>query len=607
MPERIVSLSPTHTEILFAIGAGDQVVAVDNFSTYPPETAAVVTDLSAFEPNVEAVAGYEPDLVVTEGTNPDFLAQLDSLGLTHWEGPAPVGFSDVYAQIEQLGATDRPRRRGRRAGRARCRPTSTRSSPGCRRWTEPLSVYHELDNTYFSVTSDTFIGQVYNRLGLRNIADEAEGTGGTYPQLNAEFIISTNPDLIFLADTKCCGESAETVAARPGWASIAAVANGGVVEMDDDIASRWGPRLVDYMRAVPTPYARSSAGRPSAAVDRRRAVRREPRDGRSPVAARRDRWWLLASAAILLGAFVLGAMVGPAGPDWWRVPLAVLDHLPLVAVDSGVSDAEWNVIWQIRMPRVVLAGVVGAMLSLAGASYQGVFRNPLVDPYLLGAAAGAGLGATIVFTVARSATAGWPVDPAPDGRLRGRPGDGARDLHRRRRLRRHPVSGHTRARRGGGDVARHGGADVHPPTPLRGRAAGVQLDPRLAVDRAVGPTCGWSLPYVAAATVVLLLHRRHLDLLRVGDDEASSLGAPVARVRLIVVIAATLGTAAVVAVSGLIGFVGIVVPHLIRLTRRFELLPGAAAVGPARRGVPDPRRHPGAGAHRSGRDARSAW
>ena len=83
---------------------------------------------------------------------------------------------------------------------------------------EPLSVYHELDNTFFSVTSDTFIGQVYNRLGLRNIADEAEGTGGAYPQLNAEFIISTNPDLIFLADTKCCGESAETVAARPGWA-----------------------------------------------------------------------------------------------------------------------------------------------------------------------------------------------------------------------------------------------------------------------------------------------------------------------------------------------------------------------------------------------------
>ena len=117
------------------------------------------------------------------------------------------------------------------------------------------------------------------------------------------------------------------------------------------------------------------------------------------------------SILILLGALLLGAMIGPAGPVWWRVPLALLDHLPGVSVDSGVTDAEWNVIWQIRMPRVVLAGIVGGMLALAGASYQGVFRNPLVDPYLLGAAAGAGLGATIVLTVGRDATSGWPVDP----------------------------------------------------------------------------------------------------------------------------------------------------------------------------------------------------
>ena len=93
-------------------------------------------------------------------------------------------------------------------------------------------------------------GRCTTWLGLRNIADEAEGTGGAYPQLNAEFIISTNPDLIFLADAKCCGQSAETVAARPGWDAITAVANGGVVEIDDDIASRWGPRIVDYMQPV---------------------------------------------------------------------------------------------------------------------------------------------------------------------------------------------------------------------------------------------------------------------------------------------------------------------------------------------------------------------
>jgi iron complex transport system substrate-binding protein len=259
VPTRIVSLSPTHTEILFAIGAGDQIVAVDNLSTYPPEAAPLVTELSGFEPNVEAVAGYEPDLVVTEGTNPDFVAQLDSLGLPYWEGPAPIGFSDVYAQIEELGAvTGHVDEAAQLAARMQADIDAIIASmPPL---AEPLSVYHELDNTYFSVTSDTFIGQVYNRLGLRNIADEAEGTGGAYPQLNAEFIISTNPDLIFLADTKCCGESAETVAGRPGWAAITAVANGAVVEMDDDIASRWGPRIVDYMRAVADAVQRVAAG-----------------------------------------------------------------------------------------------------------------------------------------------------------------------------------------------------------------------------------------------------------------------------------------------------------------------------------------------------------
>jgi iron complex transport system substrate-binding protein len=259
VPQRIVSLSPTHTEILFAIGAGDQVVAVDSFSNYPPEAADVMTDLSAFEPNVEAVAGYEPDLVITEATNPGFLTQLDSLDLAHWDGPAPVGFSDVYAQIDQLGAVTG--HVGEAAELvARMQTDIDAIIAGMPALEAPLSVYHELDDTYFSVTSDTFIGQVYNRLGLRNIADEAEGTGGAYPQLNAEFIISTNPDLIFLADTKCCNESAETVAARPGWDAITAVANGGVVEMDDDVASRWGPRVVDYMQAVADAVQRVAAG-----------------------------------------------------------------------------------------------------------------------------------------------------------------------------------------------------------------------------------------------------------------------------------------------------------------------------------------------------------
>ena len=123
-------------------------------------------------------------------------------------------------------------------------------------------------------------------------------------------------------------------------------------------------------------------------------------------------WWLGGTAVVLLAA-VIGAAIGPAGPAWWRVPLALLDRLPLISVDSGVTDAQWNIVWQIRAPRVVLAALVGAMLSIAGASYQGAFRNPLVDPYLLGVAAGAGLGATVAFVVNREATQHWVIDPVP--------------------------------------------------------------------------------------------------------------------------------------------------------------------------------------------------
>jgi iron complex transport system substrate-binding protein len=248
-PARIVSLSPTHTEVLFAIGAGDQVVAVDSLSTFPDEAASVVTDLSAYEPNVEAVAGYEPDLVVTDGTNPDLLAQLDSLGVDHWEGLAPAGIGDVYAQIEQLGAATG--HVGEAAELvAQMEADVEEILAGLPPVEPPLSYYHELDDTYFSATSDTFIGQVYNLVGLRNIADEAEGAGGPYPQLNAEFIISANPDLIFLADAQCCGQTADVVSARPGWDAITAVTNGAIVELDEDIASRWGPRVVDLLRTV---------------------------------------------------------------------------------------------------------------------------------------------------------------------------------------------------------------------------------------------------------------------------------------------------------------------------------------------------------------------
>jgi iron complex transport system substrate-binding protein len=246
-PERIVSLSPTATEMLFAIGAGDQVEAVDDQSNYPLD--APMTDLSGFEPNVEAIASYEPDLVVYATEPGDLGASLEGVGIPALQQDAAASLDDVYDQIDQLGmATGHTSEatalvEGMRGDIDAIVDSIEPTEP-------PLSFYHELDDTYFSVTSSTFIGQLYALTGLVNIADEAKGAGGGYPQLSAEYIIQADPDLIFLADTKCCGQSAATVAGRPGWDQIDAVERGGVISLDDDIASRWGPRVVDYLRRI---------------------------------------------------------------------------------------------------------------------------------------------------------------------------------------------------------------------------------------------------------------------------------------------------------------------------------------------------------------------
>jgi iron complex transport system permease protein len=271
--------------------------------------------------------------------------------------------------------------------------------------------------------------------------------------------------------------------------------------------------------------------------------------------------WAVAAGIFVVVATLLGLALGPV--DLGVVPVAreVLSHVPFLGVDSPFSDTDDAILWELRAPRVALGLLVGAMLASAGAAYQGVFRNPLVDPYLLGAAAGAGLGATIVIVYGL-----------------------------------------------GGD----GGLDLRPPAAFAGAALGVTA--AYLLGRSVGghetttlvlagvtvvafftavqtymqqrnsdtvqqvyswilgqlETSGWTdvlivLPYVAVSAVVLLWHRRLLDVLAVGDDEAASLGVPVGRVRLLVVVAATLGTAAAVAFSGLIAFVGIIIPHAVRL------------------------------------------
>lgn len=248
-PERIVSLSPTGTEMLFAIDAGDQVVAVDEFSYYPDE--APVTDLSGWQPNIEAIAEFDPDLVLIAIDTGDVVDSLDLLDIPVLVFDAPADFEGIYRQIEVLGVAT-----GQVGGAAELvgamQDDVDAIIAGLPDHVEGLTYFHELDETLYSVTSTTFIGQVYGLLGLVNIADAADpdGSTGGYPQLSAEFVIEADPDLIFLADAACCGQNAETVAARPGWESMTAVARGGVIEVDEDVASRWGPRIVDYIREV---------------------------------------------------------------------------------------------------------------------------------------------------------------------------------------------------------------------------------------------------------------------------------------------------------------------------------------------------------------------
>lgn len=273
-------------------------------------------------------------------------------------------------------------------------------------------------------------------------------------------------------------------------------------------------------------------------------------------------WWLPMSILLLVGAVVLAAFIGPAGT---------------------ISSANWRLIWELRMPRIALAALVGAMLSVAGASYQGAFGNPLADPYLLGVAAGSGLGATIVFVAGRSNTTGWLIDPLPLASFIG----GLLAV-----LVTYMIGAAFGSQRSSLTLVLAGVA-------VTSLATAVQTFVLYRNSDVIREVYSWILgrlstatwrdvrlvfPYILISCVVLLLHRRQLDVMRVGDDEASALGMQVSRVRLIVVVAATFGTAAAVSVSGLIGFVGIVVPHAVRMmagSSYRRLLPLSIVLGAA--------------------------
>ena len=247
-PTRIISLSPSATEMLYAIGAGSQVVAVDEYSDFPAEAVALGTKLSGFEPNIEAISGYTPDLVIISYDPGSLVEQLGTLNIPVFIAGAAMSLENVYEQIEQLGVLT-----GRSQAAievSKTLQTSIEDAVASVKFTDPpLSYFFELDDTYYSVTSNTFIGQIFNLFGMRNIADNVE-SGNDYPQLSAEVIVSSDPDFIFLADTKCCAQNATTVAARDGWGGLKAVTANQIVELDDDIASRWGPRVLDLITAI---------------------------------------------------------------------------------------------------------------------------------------------------------------------------------------------------------------------------------------------------------------------------------------------------------------------------------------------------------------------
>ncbi len=256
-PERIVSLSPATTETLYAVGAGDQVVAVDEMSTVPEE--APRTQMSGLNPDPEQLASYDPDLVIVDSDTDGKLTEaLEKAGIQTLVLPAPQTLESMYAQFELIGEATGHAEEGADLAR-RTREEIDKLVADVGDAGEGLDYYHELDPSYYTVTSATFIGQVYDLFGLTNIADQGDPSAhGGYPQLSAERILEADPDLIFLADTICCGQDADSVAERPGWGTLSAVQNGHVIELDDDIASRWTPRIVDFVRAVSDAVAQAA-------------------------------------------------------------------------------------------------------------------------------------------------------------------------------------------------------------------------------------------------------------------------------------------------------------------------------------------------------------
>ena len=247
-PQRIVSLSATHTEILYAIGAESQIIATDLTSDFPP-AAAETAKVDAFNFDIEEVAALNPDLVVLAF---DFNGEVEALAAAGIESlllPPPVDLPGALDQVVELGEvvgqveSAKQLSSDLKQGIDDVIDAAERPSPA-------VTFFHEIDSTLFSTNSATFLGDIFFQFGLINIADEVpDEFGSGFVQLSAEFILKSDPDILFLGDA-AFGESAETVAARPGWDSLTAVKAGNIFELDADISGRWGPRTLELVRQI---------------------------------------------------------------------------------------------------------------------------------------------------------------------------------------------------------------------------------------------------------------------------------------------------------------------------------------------------------------------
>jgi len=247
LPERIVSLSATHTEVLYEIGAGAAVIGTDLFSDHPA-LANETEKIDAFNLNVEAVAALDPDLVILSFDPGDAVSGLAAVGIPTmlFAAPGPATLEEVYLEWRDLGtATGQDE-----AAAALIARVSSDIDGILIQVPENVGAstyFLELDSTLFTAGTGTLLDSIFGMLGMMSIVDR---TDGPFPQLSSEYVIGADPDFVFLADTVCCGQSADTVAARPGWAEMTAIRNDDIVELDDGVASRWGPRLVDLILAI---------------------------------------------------------------------------------------------------------------------------------------------------------------------------------------------------------------------------------------------------------------------------------------------------------------------------------------------------------------------